>query len=60
MLRRVVRGLATTLAVGSLILTGLITFGGPSAPPFNAAIASHDPAIRQPGRPARTRNVPGA
>jgi non-heme chloroperoxidase len=43
--RRLVIGLATTLAVGSVILTGLITFGGPSTPPFNAAIASHDPAI---------------
>jgi pimeloyl-ACP methyl ester carboxylesterase len=46
MLRRLVLGLATTLAVGSLILTGLITFGGPSAPPLNAKLASHDPAIR--------------
>ena len=46
MLRRLVLGLATTLAVGSLILTGLITFGGPSAPPFNAKLASHDPAMR--------------
>ena len=36
MLRRFVLGLVTTLAIGLLILTGLITFGGPSAPPFNA------------------------
>ena len=53
MLRRLVIGLATTLAVGSLILTGLIAFGGPSAPPFNAKLASHDPAMR-----ARLANQP--
>jgi pimeloyl-ACP methyl ester carboxylesterase len=46
MLRRLVLGLATTLVVGSLILICLITFGGPSAPPLNAKLASHDPAIR--------------
>jgi pimeloyl-ACP methyl ester carboxylesterase len=46
MLRRFVLGMATILAVGSLILTCLITFGGPSAPPFNAKLASHDPVMR--------------
>jgi len=45
MLRRLIIALATTVAVSSLILAGLITFGGPSAPPYNAKLASHDPAI---------------